>query len=124
MATAIAITEVSRYMAGDNPTATTGDQVEDHTVDVSRPVLLIGVNKNASTTTSSIALVASAYSWNDTTDIPFVAAAEAGGVNGVSAAWIEVPSDMVNSDGTVNLTSADANLGDTKFYALTGIRSV
>jgi hypothetical protein len=119
--TAIAITQLSAYLAGNNLTATAGDSANDHTLAADRPVTLICVNTNAATVDFTVELPAAKSTWNATKSISHTIPAAVGAVPGVRAIDFNVPGDVAQSGNVFHIDSADANFGDVRFYAVYGV---
>lgn len=122
--TAITVTAASRYLAGDDPTATAGDASNDHSLTMSvQPICLICVNSNAATVDFTIELPAAPQTWNATKSISHTIPAAAAGVDGVRVVWIDVPATVFQTGNVLHIDSADGNFGDVRFYAVTGVRT-
>lgn len=108
--TAITITEQLRNKA-TQPTATAGDDVNDHDLEAGSNLLVIGVNTNAAQKTATIKGVAGPDGIT-TTDVTMTMAA----TDGVAAAGPFDPARFIQSDGKIYIDST--SLTNCKFYAL------
>lgn len=119
--TAVTITTLSSYQSGVNLTATTGDAANDHSVDATKApnLILFAHNYNAATVDFTVELAAGASSYNQAVSVSQTVPAAVGGIAGVRAVRLNVPADLFQSGNVIHVSSADANFGDIRFYAVT-----
>lgn len=118
--TAITVSTISPFLVGGNPSATTGDATNDHSIDMTSVprLVLIAVNSNAATVDFTVEIAANAATYNIAQSISHTVPAAAAGIDGVRVIPIDSPS-AAQTGNVLHVDSADANFGDVRFYAVT-----
>lgn len=115
--TAIPVQTVAAFQEGLNPiTATSGDAVNDHSIDgtYAPKLMLIAFNNNVAAVAFTVELASGDSSYSETVSI-------AQSVQGIGheAMLLDVPADMLQTGALIHIDSADANFADMRFYAYT-----
>lgn len=114
---AVNITELPSFLVGANLTGTTG-QADDESLALDGPPTgLLFSNKNASAVALTLELPASHVTFNKAQSITQTVPGAVGGVEGKRMVMVDMQA-VAQSDGTLQIDSADANIADVTLYGI------